>query len=120
MEPIFGFMLFAVAVIAVSVVAAKRGQKWWAYALLSIVVGFVMVPLVARAGGTGTAAGFAAFLAPVVALFISLSRPTAEASAARTGAQGDFRKCPFCAEAIRKEAVKCKHCGSAVDPLAAS
>ena len=24
---------------------------------------------------------------------------------------------PFCAEAIRKEAVKCKHCGSVVEPI---
>lgn len=25
-------------------------------------------------------------------------------------------KCPFCAELIRREAVKCKHCGEAVTP----
>ncbi|PFG11278.1 zinc ribbon domain-containing protein [Marinobacter sp. LV10MA510-1] len=28
------------------------------------------------------------------------------------------RKCPYCAEAIKIEAVKCKHCGSEIDPLA--
>jgi hypothetical protein len=28
-----------------------------------------------------------------------------------------YRKCPFCAEEILAEAVKCKHCGSSVDPL---
>lgn len=29
----------------------------------------------------------------------------------------DLRECPFCSEAIRATAVKCKHCGSEVVPL---
>ena len=28
--------------------------------------------------------------------------------------KGEMKKCPFCAEIIKKEAVKCKHCGSEI------
>jgi len=27
----------------------------------------------------------------------------------------DTKKCPFCAEDIKNEAIKCKHCGSAIE-----
>jgi hypothetical protein len=32
------------------------------------------------------------------------------------GATEALRTCPYCAEAIQSEAVKCKHCGSALAP----
>ena len=32
--------------------------------------------------------------------------------------QPGSRACPFCAEQIRAEAIKCKHCGSKVEPAA--
>ncbi|KPY88947.1 hypothetical protein ALO97_03390 [Pseudomonas syringae pv. tagetis] len=36
------------------------------------------------------------------------------------GPDDQYRNCPFCAETIKKAAVKCKHCGSDVEPLEAS
>ncbi|WP_203529686.1 hypothetical protein [Pseudodesulfovibrio sp. JC047] len=32
------------------------------------------------------------------------------------GLYSDERECPFCAELIKKKAVKCKHCGSDIEP----
>lgn len=29
----------------------------------------------------------------------------------------DLRRCPFCAEDVRREAIKCKHCGSELTPV---
>lgn len=30
------------------------------------------------------------------------------------GESGVYKKCPFCAEVVKREAVKCKHCGSEI------
>lgn len=43
----------------------------------------------------------------IAALIWAFSDNTNEVSSKRAD-----RKCPFCAEVIKKEAVKCRHCGS--------
>lgn len=116
MEPIFGFALFLVSMIVISVVSAKRGQLWFVYLLVTPALGFGIVILCNMVGASPFATAFAAFLSPLAILFFSLAQPTAAAKAVTTGDAGDYRKCPFCAEAIRKEAIKCRHCGSSVEP----
>lgn len=62
----------------------------------------------------GVAAGLAAFLSPLIGLVIVLCSSTSERRAVINGESGEYKKCPFCAEPIRKEAVKCKHSGSEI------
>lgn len=116
MNPLIGFILFFAAVIVVAVVAAKRGLRWWAYLVGCMVAAPVLVNVSARAGASSVGAGMVAMLIPVVALVLVLSRKNSEQLAISNGAHGDFRKCPFCAEAVRREAKKCKHCGSELVP----
>lgn len=112
MEPIFGFILFLTVCIVVSVVASKRGRSGWLVFLYCVVLGAVLVPVTSSAGGGAVAAGFMAFVAPLSAFIWALSAASSQQIAVERGEHGEFKKCPFCAESIRREAVKCKHCGS--------
>jgi len=76
--------------------------------------------LIANAKGRSGCGWFALgfFLGPfglIVALLPSREQKEQQLALKR-GVAGDYRKCPFCAEPIRREAVKCKHCGSPVTP----
>jgi hypothetical protein len=68
-----------------------------------------------RSGCGGFALGF--LLGPfglIIALVLSSDQAVLEKSSLETG---EMRKCPFCAEVIRKEARKCRYCGSDIPAL---
>lgn len=119
MEPLTGFILYAVFALLVAAIAKKKGLRGWAYFLAIIVLGPIVVmgtSIVTAGNASGALAAILAFLVPVVALVAVLLAKNGQQIAADTGQYGEYRKCPFCAEPVRVEAVKCKHCGSALDP----
>lgn len=82
--------------------------------ILSLLVG-----VFSRNRGHSFLAGFvfAVILSPLIAFLIVLVRkPNAAALENRSVAAGASKKCPTCAEVVRADALKCKHCGHDFPP----
>lgn len=94
------FVLWLVFSIIVAVLANHRGRSGLGWFLL------------------------ACLISPLIAGLLVLIFPTKEgrdmARAQQTGAYAGYRKCPYCAEVVRREAIKCMHCGSDIRSTASS
>lgn len=89
---------------------------------MEIVIGWLIFSLVAAwiASSKGRS-GLGVFvlsvlLSPLIGIIVALVMQRADKIEATQvvhgGVSREFWKCPFCAEAVRFEALKCKHCGS--------
>ena len=122
MNPLTWPVLFLVLCLLVSLIAKKKGRSAVALFLVMSVGALPVVLLVSYMTGDmlnkGTYMGVAAFMCPVVGFFWALMTPNKAEMAQATGAYADMKKCPFCAESVRIEAIKCKHCGSSLTAAA--
>jgi hypothetical protein len=84
-------------------------------AVIWLLFGFVAA-IIANAKGRGGCGWFllGCLLGPfsLVVAFLQPASSLDEQKAREKGESRNFKRCPFCAEAVRKEAIKCKHCGS--------
>ena len=102
--PINGYAVFVIglfSLVAAWVLAGSKHRSQTTWFLLALFTGPLAVLLLfCFPDADASGALSARVIAPATAI----------ASA------NEFRKCPFCAEEIRREAIKCKHCGSEVTP----
>ncbi|MCK4304246.1 MAG: hypothetical protein KAY24_08395 [Candidatus Eisenbacteria sp.] len=86
------WLLFGIAAAAIASSKGRSGCAWFAMGVLLGPFGLL------------------------VALLPS-SEQKNQAKAREDGVAGEFRKCPHCAESIRREATKCRYCQSEVEPV---
>lgn len=117
MEPIFMFIIALVLALLAAVVAAKRGRSGWLFFLVAALgspAAAVAMSVLSRGQETPMMIGLMGF--PAAVFVASLIVRSGDQMAAENGSFRGKRKCPYCAESIRAEAKKCKHCGADVEP----
>jgi len=88
------------------------------YIIIWLICGFICATI---AGSKGRS-GFGWFilgalfgpLGILMVAFMPTDIPAVEKSAVSSGAS---RKCPYCAELVKAEAIRCKHCSAELEPI---
>ena len=83
------------------------------WALFGVAGGIIMSNK-GRSGCGGFALGF--LLGPIGLIIALVSSTDHREMEKKALVGGDVRKCPQCAELIKREAQKCRYCGSEVEP----
>lgn len=89
------FLFWLVLSVLVGLLAVKRGRSWPGWFMLSL------------------------FLSPLIGLVALLVAPNLATAYADAEARVDpstHVRCPDCRELVRRDARKCKHCGSTLSP----
>jgi hypothetical protein len=86
-------LLWFVLAIVVGIIAGSRGRDGFGWFVLAVII------------------------SPLIAGILVLALPNPEIARREAEERCNSRKCPFCAELVKKEAVICKHCGNKLPPV---